>query len=400
MSLPSVLLIMRDPPETEARKGGLFPTAIKCHVDLGFDVYVASLSQMSERHHDVLRSLGAQALAPQAQSIAHRLKALVGRAPQPADILTSPAVIDSIGAEIAPVAVTGLQSYQTGMVARAIAQRLGVPYATWEHLSTYQTNGTFHHADDVMAQFFSQSHASAVVSLGVAQAIRDRFRIELPQALVVPNPIPSGFADEPVEPVPSWITEFTRGRRVIGTWTSWRQLKRIDVLLNAFALLHAQQPDTGLVIAGPMRDNSQEIVDQFLDEHPQLSDAICFPGNVDRAAIRHLAAQVQCCCLSSDHETFGLQVVESLAVGTPVVATRCGGPEFILDVPGLGVLCERNDPEGMARALEHVLQHPEEFDKSTIVAHADQRYGEAAQQDHWRAVYGGLLSSHPKAAQS
>lgn len=395
MSRPAIILVMRDPPETEARKGGLFPTAIQHHIDLGLEVHVASLSPMNARHRAVLRDLGAQALTPDPQSIGHRLGGLFGRPPKPEDILTSPAVIDRIGARISPLAVTGLQSYHSGMVARTIAQRLGVPYVTWEHLSTYQTGGTFRHADDVMAAFFCQSHATAVVSPGVAEAIRARFGIDLPQARVVPNPIPQGFADEPGGPPPAWITEFARGRRLIGTWTSWRQLKRIDVMLDAFARLHAQQPDTGLVIAGPMRDDSQAVADRFLADHPQLSDAICFAGNLDRVSIRHLAACVQCCCVPSDQETFGLQIVESLAVGTPVVATRCGGPEFILDTPGLGLLCARNDPGDMARSLEQVLQHPGDYDKSAIAAHAERHYGAAVQKDHWRAVYAGLLPSAP-----
>ncbi len=395
MNRPAIILIMRDPPETEARKGGLFPTAIRHHIDLGLEVHVASLSPMTPRHHAVLRDLGAQALTPAPQDIGHRLGALFGRPPKPEDILTSPAVIDRIGVQVPAIAVTGLQSYHSGMVARTIAQRLGVPYVTWEHLSTYQTNGTFRHSDGVMAAFFSQSHATAVVSPGVAQAIRARFGIDLPQARVVPNPIPLGFADEPGGPPPAWITEFAHGRRLIGTWTSWRQLKRIDVMLDAFALLHAKQPDTGLVIAGPMRDDSQAVADRFLADHPQLSEAICFAGNLDRVSIRHLAATVRCCCVASDQETFGLQIVESLAVGTPVVATRCGGPEFILDAPGLGQLCARNDPKDMARALEQVLENPDDFDKTAIAAHAERHYGPEAQKDHWRAVYTGLLPSAP-----
>jgi glycosyltransferase involved in cell wall biosynthesis len=51
--------------------------------------------------------------------------------------------------------------------------------------------------------------------------------------------------------------------------------------------------------------------------------------------------------LSSKAETFGVVLIEALALGKPVVATRCGGPESIIreedgilvpvdDVPKLG----------------------------------------------------------------
>lgn len=392
MSRPAIVLILRDPPETEARKGGLFPTAIRHHVDLGFDVHVASLGVMTARHHAVLRELGATALVPQPQGLAGRLRAALGRAASPQDLLTAPAMIDRIGQQVAPVAVTGLQSCHTGMVARAIAQRLGVPYVTWEHLSTYHMGGRFPYPDDDLRAFFTQSHATAVVSPGVAQAIRARFGIDLPQAQVVPNPVPAGWTDPPAPPAPDWIAEFARGRRLIGAWTSWRRIKRIDLLLDAFARVHDARPDSALVIAGPLRDDSADLVTRFQAARPDLADAVLLPGNLDRATIRHLAASVACCCVTSEHETFGLAVVEALALGTPVVATRCGGPEYIIDSPRMGRLCPRDDPGELARALIEVLDRPAEFGGPAIAATIMDRYGPAALHQSWRRVYAGVLT--------
>lgn len=392
MSRPAILLILRDPPETEARKGGLFPTAIRHHVALGLDVHVASLSAMTDRHCAVLRDLGATPLLPVAQGWGAGLRAALRRAATPAQRLTTPAMIDRIGCEIAPIAITGLQSCPTGMVARAIAQRLHLPYVTWEHLTTYQTGGKLHHSDAEMRAFFEGSHATAVVSPGVAQAIRTRFDIALPQAQVVPNPIPTAWTDPPATPAPEWITDFARDRQLIGAWTSWRRIKRLDLLLEAFALLHSTRPETALVVAGPLRDDSAEQVARFQAAHPELANAVHLPGNLDRTTIRHLAASVDCCCVPSDHETFGLAVIEALALGTPVVATRCGGPEFILgEDPGLGRVCPRGDASALARALQDVLDTPRSFDRADMAAQMTTRYGEEALLQAWRSVYAGIL---------
>ena len=54
--------------------------------------------------------------------------------------------------------------------------------------------------------------------------------------------------------------------------------------------------------------------------------------------------------LPSTFETFGVVLVEALATGIPVVATRCGGPEEVIET-GLGLLVERDNEEELAEAM-------------------------------------------------
>jgi glycosyltransferase involved in cell wall biosynthesis len=67
--------------------------------------------------------------------------------------------------------------------------------------------------------------------------------------------------------------------------------------------------------------------------------------------------------LSSRYEGFGNVLVEALALGTSVVSTDCPhGPAEILDRGRFGVLVPVGDPEGMALAMEQVLDHPAPID--------------------------------------
>jgi glycosyltransferase involved in cell wall biosynthesis len=55
-------------------------------------------------------------------------------------------------------------------------------------------------------------------------------------------------------------------------------------------------------------------------------------------------------------ESFGLSLVESLACGRPVVATRGGGMVEIVDGQKVGLLVERGDAAGLAEALVTLLE--------------------------------------------
>jgi glycosyltransferase involved in cell wall biosynthesis len=57
--------------------------------------------------------------------------------------------------------------------------------------------------------------------------------------------------------------------------------------------------------------------------------------------------------LSSHTEGFSIACLEAMACGIPVIATRSGGPEEILE-GGAGILVPTDDPEAIAQAVEEV----------------------------------------------
>jgi len=62
--------------------------------------------------------------------------------------------------------------------------------------------------------------------------------------------------------------------------------------------------------------------------------------------------------ISSIQESFGLTAIEALAVETPVVSTRCGGPSEVIRDGVDGRLVPVGDAESMARAIDEMLQDP------------------------------------------
>jgi glycosyltransferase involved in cell wall biosynthesis len=90
--------------------------------------------------------------------------------------------------------------------------------------------------------------------------------------------------------------------------------------------------------------------------------------------------------LSSRVETFGVVVVEALATGMPVIATRSGGPECIVTLDD-GLLVGVGDVEGLGEAMVRLRDTVSRYDASDLKARCATRFGEAAFVSAVEGVY-------------
>ena len=63
--------------------------------------------------------------------------------------------------------------------------------------------------------------------------------------------------------------------------------------------------------------------------------------------------------ISSSSEGFSLAAIQAMAAGTPVVATRSGGPEQIISDGESGLLVPTGDPAALAGAVRRLIEEPE-----------------------------------------
>jgi glycosyltransferase involved in cell wall biosynthesis len=87
-----------------------------------------------------------------------------------------------------------------------------------------------------------------------------------------------------------------------------------------------------------------------------LSDSVTFRGHVSDEALAVSMDQSDVLVITSDHEGFGVPIVEALERGLPVVANRAGAlPEVLADA---GVLVDASDPYAVASAIAALLGDP------------------------------------------
>jgi glycosyltransferase involved in cell wall biosynthesis len=113
-------------------------------------------------------------------------------------------------------------------------------------------------------------------------------------------------------------------------------------------------------------------------------------GAVSRDQARHGFRECDAFVLTSWHESFGIVYVEANAVGRPVIATRCGGPESIVSIEN-GLLVDVSDLDQIADALHFMFMNAKNYDPALIRASCLQQFGRDAVVGHIEEVYRSVL---------
>ncbi len=159
--------------------------------------------------------------------------------------------------------------------------------------------------------------------------------------------------------------------------------KGIHVLLSAMSDVVRAHPQASLSLVGPLDLSPKEYVDphrrdpmfngltRYYGNPGAYYDLICrdvgalggrafLHGRMANAEIgSHYSRAGIFVFPSLWHEPFGIPVIEAMAAGLPVVATRGGAlPELVVDGE-TGILIERGDSEGLAAAIGRLLENPQ-----------------------------------------
>ena len=135
-------------------------------------------------------------------------------------------------------------------------------------------------------------------------------------------------------------------------------LKGIDKLLMAMTYLKNKQKLKLLVIGGD--ENSRHEMErlQRLSRELQIKDSVAFLGRIKQEELPRFYSAADVCVVPSYYESFGLVALESLACGTPVVATKVGGTESIIRQGETGYVVPDNSPHRLASKIALLLSRP------------------------------------------
>jgi phosphatidylinositol alpha-mannosyltransferase len=197
----------------------------------------------------------------------------------------------------------------------------------------------------IIRPWWGRLHGRIAVSLPALRLIgkhfADRYR-------VIPNGVDCGFFanGEPIK-------ELTDGKRNILFLGRLEKRKGLPFLLEAYAKVKLDFPDTRLVVVGG--DGGLRSVCELYVDRNRLKDVV-FAGYVpEEAKPRYFKTADIYCAPNTGGESMGIVLLEALAAGTPIVASRIEGFADVLTDGSEGFLAPPRDSDALAAALKRLL---------------------------------------------
>ena len=132
-------------------------------------------------------------------------------------------------------------------------------------------------------------------------------------------------------------------------------IKGLDLLVETAAQMDSTEGVRMMVVGADVNgDREMHRVKQLAKER-DLEDKIDFVGQVDHDDLPLYYNAADVCVVPSYYESFGLVALESMACGTPVVATRVGGLSTIIHHGRTGYLKSWRCPEAFANSVEMII---------------------------------------------
>ena len=269
-------------------------------------------------------------------------------------------------------------SHPAGFVAAELARILGVPLVVSEHMSPFP----FEDMRGVDGRPFPDV-LSPLESAARVTAVSRAHAASIAQWIHRPIDVLPNFIDE---------TRFAPGSRrpaepfrFLGVGHLVPQ-KGFDVLLRALALCHARGDRYHLTIVGK---GHQEDALRAIARELDVESSVTWLGAPERTSMAEIYRAADAFVLASRHESFGVVVIEALASGLPVVATRCGGPEEIV-TPEVGELAPVEDPAALADAMSRVAGRS--FERTAIRRYFESTYASSVVVPRLERLYREALA--------
>ena len=128
-----------------------------------------------------------------------------------------------------------------------------------------------------------------------------------------------------------------------------------------------------------------------LTEELGLKEHVNFLGRHSNPEVLEKLGQVDCLIVNSRFETFSMITAEALASGTPVIATRCGGPEQFVNENN-GILIEKDDQKQLVAALIRLPEVLGRIDREAIHNEFKSRFSPAAVGQQLVDIYQQIIA--------
>jgi glycosyltransferase involved in cell wall biosynthesis len=170
---------------------------------------------------------------------------------------------------------------------------------------------------------------------------------------------------------------------------SKNKIKGLEYLIPAFKRLVVRNSDIKLKLHfagnGEMLQEYMEMCNRLM-----IMDNVVFHGKASKKELEILFNDSDFLVLSSIKETFGSVLIEAMAHGLPVLATRCGGPQDFINEK-VGLLVEAESIDALENGLQAMLDKIDEFDSEYIRAFVEKNFSGDSIGNKLKEIYVKIL---------
>lgn len=266
-----------------------------------------------------------------------------------------------------------------GLLALSLKKRYGIPYVLTEHSSYIINKDLPLYIKHLLTQVYSNADRLIAVSNYLKFKIVQRLKYE-GEIIVIPNILDEIYNSE-IFNKKLIVEEF-----VFINVASLLPVKNHKLLIDAFSLFDDKNIRLIIVGDGPLMNQLKDY------SNAQSNNGnISFVGSLDKSDVRKLLLKSNSFILTSKSETFGVVVIEALACGLPVVSTKCGGAEELINKSN-GLIVE-HDKTSIHNAMKSIINNIGFYDSVEIRQNCISNFGSEKVAGELLAVYQNVLNS-------
>jgi glycosyltransferase involved in cell wall biosynthesis len=210
------------------------------------------------------------------------------------------------------------------------------------------------------------------------------------------------IAEVPIEVIPNGAaareqqrpTQAGAGLRIL-TVSRLIARKDIDTLIRALARCRRTDLSLDIVGEGPRREQLAQLAFAC-----GVADRVRFHGFMNRTRLDAMYGRADLFVLTSEAESCSMALLEAMAAGLPLVATKVGGTVELIESGHNGLLVEAGDAEQLGTALDRLAEDPAERERFSAANRAlvRERFSWRSTARQYERVFEQALAQHAGAS--
>jgi mannosyltransferase len=179
-------------------------------------------------------------------------------------------------------------------------------------------------------------------------------------ATVITHGVDTEIYAPPADRAAAFAQSGLPGRYAIGCFGRVRAQKGSDVFVDAMCRLLPRYPDFAAVMVGAITAEQTAFASDLKRRIAAagLQSRIVMTGELAIDDVQRWYRRLTIYAFTSRNEGFGLTLIEAMAVGAALVASRAGAAELVVENGVTGVLTPPDDVDALVAALEPLMRDP------------------------------------------